>query len=591
MLYDIFILYGNLDLIDLRINILKDVVDKFIIIELNKSINNTKKDLIYQEYKKSLSEEMKNKIIYIPITNLDFFDKNDYYNKQFNVVKNMNLNIDDQLLFSDEPAIPNPKIISYYQKNNEHIAKVFKENVYEYYLNSIVYPSEKWGGTIMIRFDKFSKIENNFRDIIFNDPNTIFIEDAGWYFSGLLYSKNYNTKNIDIFSSDLPDYLKNNSRKYQKYICPTQDNYLKINNYFNFQPLYDFVADFYDEKSKIVELGCFYGSSIIYLASNFKKQRKSVIIDAVDKWDFKLENVFDKFIENINNNYVADMINVMHYDSIEASKKYDNNSIDFIFIDANHEYESVKSDIEAWYPKLKENGIMAGHDIQQEGVFKALNDFYDKNKEEIEITIINEITCWLLKKKNNNINFDNIKQYIYKFYSYNPNSTIYDKQIFGGLSFKINVRPLIFAHHIIKDVKEILYQTQYLDSHYLYYRNNDDVIKLLQYNYYNNIIDIIKFEELKDIFYQAKFFYDYSDNLMKIITIEKEKIKVYYSNNYIDFFVQQELKIEKKETLTIHKIAYDFKKLLYFIYYQLNNKEIINKCFSNFDDLLNFLIK
>lgn len=38
-------------------------------------------------------------------------------------------------------------------------------------------------------------------------------------------------------------------------------------------------------------------------------------------------------------------------------------SLDFVYIDANHTYESVKEDINMWYPKVKIGGIVAGHDF------------------------------------------------------------------------------------------------------------------------------------------------------------------------------------------------------------------------------------
>jgi hypothetical protein len=40
------------------------------------------------------------------------------------------------------------------------------------------------------------------------------------------------------------------------------------------------------------------------------------------------------------------------------------NSVDFIYIDGNHSYESVKQDIELYLPKLKKGGIIAGHDYK-----------------------------------------------------------------------------------------------------------------------------------------------------------------------------------------------------------------------------------
>lgn len=71
-------------------------------------------------------------------------------------------------------------------------------------------------------------------------------------------------------------------------------------------------------------------------------------------------------------------------DSIHASKKFKNNSLDFVFIDAAHDYENVKADILAWLPKIKKNGVLAGHDYYPEhpeycGVYTAVNEIFDKN--------------------------------------------------------------------------------------------------------------------------------------------------------------------------------------------------------------------
>ena len=48
--------------------------------------------------------------------------------------------------------------------------------------------------------------------------------------------------------------------------------------------------------------------------------------------------------------------------SIDALKHFEDESIDFVYIDANHEYSFVMEDIEEWHKKVKKGGIVSGHD-------------------------------------------------------------------------------------------------------------------------------------------------------------------------------------------------------------------------------------
>lgn len=59
--------------------------------------------------------------------------------------------------------------------------------------------------------------------------------------------------------------------------------------------------------------------------------------------------------------------------SWEMATDVDDRSLDFAFIDADHSYECVKKDILAWSKKLKAAGVLCGHDIESEGVFKAVD--------------------------------------------------------------------------------------------------------------------------------------------------------------------------------------------------------------------------
>lgn len=56
--------------------------------------------------------------------------------------------------------------------------------------------------------------------------------------------------------------------------------------------------------------------------------------------------------------------------SVEAAKRFDDSSLSWAYIDANHSYASAREDIESWYPKIVDGGILAGHDYM-DGTFRC----------------------------------------------------------------------------------------------------------------------------------------------------------------------------------------------------------------------------
>ena len=77
---------------------------------------------------------------------------------------------------------------------------------------------------------------------------------------------------------------------------------------------------------------------------------------------------------------------IIKLNSVDAAKTIEDSSIDFIYIDACHQYEYVKEDIKAWYPKLRTGGILAGHDYCNDawpGVVKAVNEMVEELKVEL----------------------------------------------------------------------------------------------------------------------------------------------------------------------------------------------------------------
>jgi len=65
---------------------------------------------------------------------------------------------------------------------------------------------------------------------------------------------------------------------------------------------------------------------------------------------------------------------VIRSDTVEASKLFEDYSLDFVYVDADHSYEGCKRDLLAWLPKIKIGGFITGHDLNWESVFKAMNE-------------------------------------------------------------------------------------------------------------------------------------------------------------------------------------------------------------------------
>lgn len=60
--------------------------------------------------------------------------------------------------------------------------------------------------------------------------------------------------------------------------------------------------------------------------------------------------------------------------SVEAAAQFPVNSLDFVYLDAKHDFDSVAQDFSLWYPRVKKGGIIGGHDYSIEGV-KMVVDF------------------------------------------------------------------------------------------------------------------------------------------------------------------------------------------------------------------------
>jgi len=93
--------------------------------------------------------------------------------------------------------------------------------------------------------------------------------------------------------------------------------------------------------------------------------------------------------------------------SLDAAGDFMDESLDFVYIDANHSYEEVLKDLEAWSKKVKKGGIVAGHDYVDQkkesshySVVQAVNDFVKKhNISELTVYAKDSSPSWKFVKK------------------------------------------------------------------------------------------------------------------------------------------------------------------------------------------------
>jgi hypothetical protein len=114
-----------------------------------------------------------------------------------------------------------------------------------------------------------------------------------------------------------------------------------------------------------------------------------------------------------------DRVEIHRMLSTEASKLFPKESIDFIYVDARHDYCAVMEDLMHYWPILKPGGIMSGHDYNENSEVRgqdwglcadgtrhdmavkgAVNDFFLKKGLTITVTYYrqNNFMSWIVKK-------------------------------------------------------------------------------------------------------------------------------------------------------------------------------------------------
>ena len=83
---------------------------------------------------------------------------------------------------------------------------------------------------------------------------------------------------------------------------------------------------------------------------------------------------------------------LLEEDSNEALKRFEPESLDFIFIDTYMTYDQAINDIRSWYPIVKSGGLFAGHDWRSDIVKTAV--YKVKDEVEPDAVVFHYANCW-----------------------------------------------------------------------------------------------------------------------------------------------------------------------------------------------------
>ena len=121
----------------------------------------------------------------------------------------------------------------------------------------------------------------------------------------------------------------------------------------------------------LLEIGSYYGRSSLCLG--FPLKNTDSVLFCVDKWEDGRCAVYKDWEKNILSNGLQNNVFPIQMHSHKALEGLKTPFADFIFIDGDHEYETVVKDIDNAYSLLKEGGMVAVHDVIDKfpGILKA----------------------------------------------------------------------------------------------------------------------------------------------------------------------------------------------------------------------------
>jgi hypothetical protein len=103
--------------------------------------------------------------------------------------------------------------------------------------------------------------------------------------------------------------------------------------------------------------------------------------------------IFKKVCERM-----GDKAEVIRSKSVDAAEHFEQETLDFVYLDGDHRPEEVKKDITAWFPKIKASGYIGGHDFSENEVQRGVTEWVIDNKEYAGDIVFEANDWWICKR-------------------------------------------------------------------------------------------------------------------------------------------------------------------------------------------------
>lgn len=193
--YDAVLFFNEIELLEIRLNILDPYVDFFVIVECMETFSGLPKKLYFEENIERF-QKFRHKIIHHIVKGEKKF--NDFWSResfQRESIKDAltRLGNEDFCFVSDVDEIWNPEAIVDWRENSVY---KFRQKMYAYYLNNR--SSEKWAGTFAAKWSVIKgRSLNDMRDAA--KTNYVYVENGGWHFTNQGGAERIKTK-IESYS-------------------------------------------------------------------------------------------------------------------------------------------------------------------------------------------------------------------------------------------------------------------------------------------------------------------------------------------------------------------------------------------------------